>query len=93
MPAKPEAITGPVFEINALRSQGIHVCLQQYEGFRFPQHLPYIKAYLEDALGVPIFVNIAGSTIDEYVQLAARLDPIEQIAAIEANRFFSCVAR
>jgi len=37
------------------------------------------------ALGIPIFVNIAGRTVQDYVRVAAKLDPIEQIAALEAN--------
>jgi len=33
----------------------------------------------------PIFVNVAGRTIDEYTKLAGRLDEVEQISGLELN--------
>ena len=33
----------------------------------------------------PIFVNVAGRTIDEYIEVAARLDEVEQISGLELN--------
>jgi dihydroorotate dehydrogenase (NAD+) catalytic subunit len=36
-------------------------------------------------LDVPVVVNIYGKTIEEYAELAARLDPVEGVAAIEVN--------
>ena len=43
-------------------------------------HVPYL-----DGLGVPIVVSIAGTNYDEFVEMAARLDGIAGIAAIELN--------
>jgi len=37
------------------------------------------------SLGIPVFVNIAGSAAAEYVELAGRLDAIKQISALEVN--------
>lgn len=47
----------------------------------------FLSDKLPDArsLGIPIFVNIAGSTVDEYVELAARLDQADAVAGIEVN--------
>ena len=42
--------------------------------------LPLLKKF-----DVPIIINIAGETIDEYVELANRLDRVNEIAAIELN--------
>jgi dihydroorotate dehydrogenase (NAD+) catalytic subunit len=36
-------------------------------------------------VGVPVFVSIAGKTVEEYAEVAARLREIPQVAAIEAN--------
>ena len=33
----------------------------------------------------PVFVNVAGRTIDEYVEVAARLDKVAQISGLELN--------
>lgn len=43
-------------------------------------HLPYLAS-----LGVPIIVSIAGRTHDEFVRMAARLDGLTGIAALELN--------
>jgi dihydroorotate dehydrogenase (NAD+) catalytic subunit len=43
-------------------------------------HLPYLAG-----LGVPIIVSIAGRTHEEFVRMAARLDGLSGIAAIELN--------
>lgn len=37
------------------------------------------------ALDVPALVNVAGHTVDEYVTVCHRLDPIETVAAMELN--------
>lgn len=44
------------------------------------EKLPYLKA-----LDVPVVVNIYGKTIEEYAELAARLDPLDDVAAVEVN--------
>jgi dihydroorotate dehydrogenase (NAD+) catalytic subunit len=43
-------------------------------------HMPYLGG-----LGVPIIVSIAGRTHEEFVAMAARLDDVAGIAAIELN--------
>ena len=37
------------------------------------------------ALGVPIVVNVAGHSIDDYLTVCRRLEPLEAIAAVELN--------
>ncbi len=37
------------------------------------------------ALDVPALVNVAGHTVDEYVDVCRRLDPIDTVAAMELN--------
>ncbi|HEX3999776.1 MAG TPA: dihydroorotate dehydrogenase [Pirellulales bacterium] len=49
------------------------------EHFR-AHHMPYLTS-----LGVPIIVSIAGRTHDEFVAMAARLESVPGIAAIELN--------
>lgn len=44
------------------------------------EKLPYL-----DALDVPVVVNIYGKTIEEYAELAARLDAVGGVAAMEVN--------
>jgi len=44
------------------------------------EKLPALRAY-----GVPIIVNLAGGTLEEYVELAARLNDADGIAALELN--------
>ena len=36
-------------------------------------------------LPCPVFVNVAGRTIDEYTEVAQRLDEVEEIAGLEVN--------
>ena len=43
-------------------------------------HLPYLST-----CGAPIIVSIAGKTMDEFVEMAARLDATSGIAALELN--------
>ncbi|MBX3412118.1 MAG: dihydroorotate dehydrogenase [Pirellulales bacterium] len=43
-------------------------------------HLPYLGS-----LGAPAIVSIAGRTIDEFVEMAARLDGLPGVAALELN--------
>ncbi|REJ98625.1 MAG: dihydroorotate dehydrogenase [Planctomycetota bacterium] len=43
-------------------------------------HLPYLAS-----LGVPVIVSIAGRTIDEFVEMTARLDEFAEVGAIELN--------
>lgn len=43
------------------------------------------KAPIWASWRVPVIVNIAGETIDDYVQLAGKLDGVDGISAIEVN--------
>jgi dihydroorotate dehydrogenase (NAD+) catalytic subunit len=42
--------------------------------------LPFLTKF-----NVPLIANIAGEIIDEYVELAHRLDPVKEVSAIELN--------
>ncbi|MCF8069377.1 MAG: dihydroorotate dehydrogenase [Desulfobacterales bacterium] len=44
------------------------------------EKIPFLKD-----LGTPVFVNIYGTSIDEYVELAKRIDNVSEIAGIEVN--------
>ena len=44
------------------------------------QKLPFLRT-----LQVPVFANIYGNTIEEYGQVASRIDALEEIAGIEVN--------
>jgi dihydroorotate dehydrogenase (NAD+) catalytic subunit len=44
------------------------------------KHLPYLTS-----LGTAVIVNIAGKTIEEFVQMTERLAPLSGIAALELN--------
>ena len=57
MPLKPPLLTGPVFDITALRKMGVRALLQPYEGFRFSRRLAYLQVLIEDSLGVPVVVG------------------------------------
>lgn len=37
------------------------------------------------ALGVPVFVNVAGHSVDDYLTVCRRLDPIDAVAGLELN--------
>jgi dihydroorotate dehydrogenase (NAD+) catalytic subunit len=44
------------------------------------QKIPFLKG-----LGTPIIVNILGDSVEEYGEIAARLDSVEGISALEVN--------
>lgn len=44
------------------------------------EKLPFLKGF-----ETPVFVNIYGKTVDEYGELAARIDGIEGVAGVEVN--------
>ncbi|NPV27701.1 MAG: dihydroorotate dehydrogenase [Firmicutes bacterium] len=44
------------------------------------QSLPYLRG-----IGVPVIVNIAGNTVEDYVEVARRLDRAEGVAGLEVN--------
>jgi len=55
-----------------LENVGIHAFVDE--------KLPFLKS-----LSTPVFVNIYGKTIDEYVRLAEQLNELEAVAGIEIN--------
>ncbi len=72
--APPRIVETPSGMLNAIGLQGIGV-------FRFVQEkLPELRA-----LGATVLVNICGSTLDEYVEVARVLSDAPGVAAIEIN--------
>src|SRR4029453_1650316 len=70
----PRIVETPAGMLNAIGLQGIGV-------HRFVrERLPELRA-----LGATVFVNICGSTLDEYVEVAKVLSEAEGVAAIELN--------
>ncbi len=43
------------------------------------------KAPLLEKLGIPVFVNVAGVTVEDYVAVASRLEQVEAVRGIELN--------
>src|SRR4249920_2308947 len=72
--APPRIVETPAGMLNAIGLQGIGV--HRFIRERLPE--------LRDRRAV-VFVNICGTTIDEYVELARILDDVEGVAAIELN--------
>jgi dihydroorotate dehydrogenase (NAD+) catalytic subunit len=72
--APPRIVETPAGMLNAIGLQGIGV-------HRFvAEKLPELRR-----LGATVIVNICGSTIDEYCEIARVLDDAEGVAAIELN--------
>jgi dihydroorotate dehydrogenase (NAD+) catalytic subunit len=70
----PRIVETPAGMINAIGLQGIGV-------YRFvAEKLPELRR-----LGATVFVNICGSTLDEYCEVARVLSDAEGVAAIELN--------
>jgi len=70
----PRLVETPAGLINAIGLENVGID-------RFISNkMPYLQA-----LGVPVIVNIFGNTIEEYAQLAARLEGVPGIAAVEIN--------
>jgi len=70
----PRIVETPAGMINAIGLQGIGV-------YRFvDEKLPELRR-----LGATVFVNICGSTLDEYCEVARVLSDAEGVAAIELN--------
>jgi dihydroorotate dehydrogenase (NAD+) catalytic subunit len=72
--APPRIVETPAGMLNAIGLQGIGV-------HRFvSEKLPELRR-----LGATVFVNICGSTLDEYVEVARVLSDAEGVAALELN--------
>jgi dihydroorotate dehydrogenase (NAD+) catalytic subunit len=70
----PRIIETPAGMLNAIGLQNVGV-----EAF-ISKKLPYLKRY-----DVPVIVNINGEKIQDYVQLAQRLDSVKGVAGLEVN--------
>lgn len=65
-------VTGGMLNSIGLQNEGVSSFIQK--------KIPIIKEY-----GVPIIVNIAGSSVKEYKELAERLDKVPEVSALEIN--------
>jgi dihydroorotate dehydrogenase (NAD+) catalytic subunit len=70
----PRVVETPAGMLNAigLQNVGVHAFIEE--------KLPYLRT-----LGPPIIVNIAGESIEDYVELAQRLSDQEGVSGIELN--------
>lgn len=70
----PRVVETPAGMLNAigLQNVGVHAFIEE--------KLPYLRT-----LGPPIIVNIAGESIEDYVELAKRLSDQEGVSGIELN--------
>ena len=71
-PPRIVEVTGGMLNSIGLQNEGIDDFINN--------KLPKLKDY-----GVPVIVNIAGSTVKEYKELAQRLDNVSEVSAIEIN--------
>lgn len=65
-------VTGGMLNSIGLQNEGADYFIEK--------KIPAIREY-----GVPIIVNIAGSTVKEYKEVAAKLDKVPEVSAIEIN--------
>ena len=70
----PRIIETPCGMLNAIGLENIGI-----EAF-VNEKLPFLKGF-----STPVLVNIYGKTVDEYADLASRIDELEDIAGIEVN--------
>lgn len=70
----PRIIETPCGMLNAigLENVGVEVFIRE-------------KLPLLASVSTPVFANIYGKTIDEYAEIAARLDNVEKVAGVEVN--------
>ena len=70
----PRTVETPSGMLNAigLQNDGVDALINE--------KLPYLRQY-----DVPVIVNTVGHSVDEYAQLAARLDGVEGVAGLEIN--------
>lgn len=71
-PPRIVEVTGGMLNSIGLQNEGVDNFINK--------KIPVIREF-----GVPIIVNIAGSTVKEYKELAIRLDKVEEVSAIEIN--------
>ena len=70
----PRIVETPCGMLNAIGLENVGI-----DAF-IDQKLPFLKA-----LSPPVFANIYGTCIEDYAELAARLDALEGIAGVEIN--------
>ncbi len=70
----PRIIETPSGMLNAIGLQNVGV-----DGF-IEKKLPYLRNF-----DVPVIVNICGKQLEEYVEVAEKLDAVDGVAAIELN--------
>jgi dihydroorotate dehydrogenase (NAD+) catalytic subunit len=70
----PRIVETPCGMLNAIGLENVGL-----EGF-VKEKLPVLKM-----IDAPVFVNIYGKTIEEYAELASRLEDIEEVSGIEVN--------
>lgn len=71
-PPRIVEVTGGMLNSIGLQNEGVEVFINK-------------KIQIIKEFGVPIIVNIAGSTVKEYKELAERLDKVDGVSAIEIN--------
>ncbi len=70
----PRIIETPCGMLNAIGLENIGI-----EAF-VAEQLPFLAKF-----STPVFINVYGTTVEEYTQMAARIDELENIAGIEVN--------
>lgn len=77
LPEQQPLRTGAVFDIDQMRKKGISILLQPYEGFRYPEQLPFIKQLMEDVIGVPVVIaeTTRPLVLANYDRQANRIEP------------------
>ena len=70
----PRIAETPCGMLNAIGLENVGI------GVFVEQKLPFLQA-----LDPPIFINIYGTSIEEYAELAARIDELEAISGVEVN--------
>ncbi len=70
----PRIIETPCGMLNAIGLENIGI-----EAF-VNEKLPFLKNF-----STPVFINVYGKTVEEYADLASRIDELEDIAGIEVN--------
>lgn len=70
----PRIIETPCGMLNAIGLENIGI-----EAF-VEEKLPFLVKF-----STPVFINVYGTTVEEYARLAARIDELEDIAGIEIN--------
>ena len=70
----PRIIETPCGMLNAIGLENIGI-----EAF-VEEKLPFLATF-----STPVFINVYGTTVEEYSQMTARVDELEEIAGIEVN--------